>query len=187
MVLMQENTLEGAASLPWFLISEDSWTNVNVNDRRVLLPSDFLRELDEDSLLYVTDESGAEHELIKDDYDALVEKYGNDTTAVLPKEYSVVGDYIMLFPIPSVARQIRMRYYRKDTLPVDSVNFENRWLKYAADLLLAETGMVVAALHTKDDAAAGAFKVLRDKAYVRVMKDTVARIEANRMRMMGED
>lgn len=187
MVLVQQNTLEGGKTLPWFLVSEDSWTDVNVDLRRVLLPSDFLRELDEDSLLYITDDSGEEHELIKDDYDALVEKWGNDTTSTLPEAYSVVGDYIMLFPIPSVARQIRMRYYRRDEVPTDSASSENQWLKYASDLLIAETGMVVAALHTKDDAAAGAFKVLRDRAYNRFIADNTARTEANRMRSMGDD
>lgn len=188
MVLAQQTQLEGNEHLPWFLLSEEL-TTVTPSDgveRRVSLPTDFLREAEEQALLIV-DSEGVEHEVVKDDYDVLIQKHGYDATSDLPLEYALSGNYVHLFPIPSVQRKLRLRCYIRDAVPQDSTSSENKWLKYAADLLIAEAGIVVASQHLQDPEMAATFAGMQQRARNRLFKAGVARDEANRMRSAGDD
>lgn len=187
MVLAQQTQLEGGLTLPWFLLSEELTTQTPSDgvERRVSLPTDFIREAEEQALLIVADD-GSEKEVVKDDYDILVQKHGYDAQSTLPLEYALSGNYIHLFPIPTVQRTLRMRCYIRDAVPQDSTGSENNWLKYAADLLIAETGIVIASQHLKDPETAQTFVGMQTRARDRLFKASVARDEANRMRSAGD-
>jgi len=181
---VQETELEGGPILPWFLISEDTVAVMTIEERRLEVPDDFLRELDDEGALVLVKEDGSEQELIKKSYDELVSWHGLTTTADYPENYALVGKYFMLFPLPLKASTVRMRYYARDVVLNDD-NTENQWLKWATDLLLAATGYAVASKHIRDDEKAVEFSKDRDKAHGRLVVQHTARDEGNRDRSMG--
>lgn len=185
MELAQVN-LENGEFLPWFLLSEDATVASDAEERRVQVPTDFLREHDEGDLMF-QDAEGKWQPLDKDDYDILLAKWTFDGTGEFPEQYSIVGEYFTLFPTPTQSINLRLtKYYARDAAPTDT-SAENKWLKYAPDLLMNETGFIVASQHIKDMELAGVFKAGRDEALKKLFKAHVAREEANRMRSMGED
>lgn len=185
MELVQSTKLEQGPIKPWFLITEATDAVLTPNERRLQVPDDFLSELEEEGSLYIIDENGKEHELIKKAWDENVSWHGLDATSDLPKNYSLVGGYFMIFPIPLQARTVRMRYYASQPAPQDNNN-ENVWLKHASDLLIAETGLVMAGQHVQlDPDKVQRFQEMIGPAWDRINRENVSRAEANIDRRMG--
>lgn len=182
--LAQQNILEGGAFLPWFLISEDTTAELTVNERRLEVPSDFIRELDDEGGLSVIDEAGNEHVLEKKGWDELISWHGAAAVADVPENYALVGKYFMIFPLPRLGLTVRMRYYARQTVVNDDA-VETNWTKYAADLLLAHTGYHVATKHLSWPEKGAEFQAEISAALGRIITDTTARLEGNRARSMG--
>lgn len=182
----QQTKLEGGATLPYFIITENANTTTNLLDRRVRLPSDFIREVDEKPLVRKLD--GAEDVVLKKaSYDALVAKYGEETVGP-PEAYAVRGHYIMLFPKPDIEYTIEFPgYYAKQTAPIDSVSSENEWFKWANDLIVSEAGFIMASQYLKDPDLTQLFTGMIADARNRLFRMEVAREEANRNRFMDEE
>lgn len=140
-----QQDLELAPTLPWFLISEDSYIDTVSGEQRTPVPTDFLDETDEAVLRYVPTTPSAstpEVDLIKDNYDDLRKAFMDTTTGILkvgpPEAYALLGNYFRLFPTPDSTYRLRMIYYKQDTLL--TTNVENQWLKYIPLLLMGKAG-----------------------------------------------
>lgn len=178
-----QERLEQEEMLPWFLISEVSSILTTSNEERIPLPSDFLREIDEDSLWYydasATNEDDQWTALAKDDTEALRKAYPGSGS---PKGYSLIGDYFRIFPTPDAAYTLRMIYYEKATAL--TANIENDWLKHAAWWLIGEAGADIA-LSIGMSEAAQRFTEQAATSKRRVIIDTIAREESSRSRVKG--
>lgn len=187
-----QERLENGPIRPWFLKEDRAYTNTIIGESRVALPSDFLEE-DEDSALWYAPANGApDKEIIKEDLDFLIKNQGRYTgidededTVPLgrPLWYAISGDYFRLFPTPDDVYRIRMVYFKKDA-PLAS-NLENKWMKYAPWLVIAEAGMVVA-VSMRDKAAQAEFARMRQSAGITLNTQTEARLHANRNYVMGD-
>src|SRR3972149_1747021 len=125
-VLVQDTELEQGALLPWFLIDATKTAVLTVSNREVALPAGFLKELEEESSLLVTNTDSVEIDLIKKPYDELVNWHGISATSELPENYTLVGLKYLVFPIPTVALAVRHRCYLAD-VPVNDDTVENLW------------------------------------------------------------
>lgn len=181
--------LEKKATLPWFLLSEMAFISLTVNEERVLLPSDFLRET-EQSALYLHDASSSavntEDEYItlaKEDLDFLRRTLPGAGT---PSAYALDDSYFRLFPTPNQAAvdqfKLRQIYYKKGALL--TTNIENVWLEHFPWLLIGIGGAMVAA-GLRDRDAIGIFAAFEAKEYAIMVDDTEARKHAQRRYIMG--
>jgi len=185
MTVIQQN-LEGMAQLPWFLISEEATTVTTPGERRILLPQDFIREVEEQPLtLDLVDETEDDVKIHRFGYDEAFHEFGTAASGK-PFVYTIRGFYILLFPVPDDIYTLRLSgYYARQAPPTDNVSSENQWFRWASDLIMANTGMVMAALHIKDREKAQDFNVMQQTALARLEREQTAREEANRDRRMN--
>jgi len=182
MAMIQEN-LELGQLLPWWLIANDQALGVVANARTVATPTGFIREIDEQAWRLF--DSGVEHELVKKDYKELNTLWGSAATASLPQNYALLGGLFYVFPIPTADLSGSMSFYKKQPAPTDDAAATDAWLVNAPDLLIGETGVVIASQYLKDTELAGIFAALQTKAWMRINFENTARAEANRDRNMG--
>lgn len=186
--LAQDTLLEQNGRFkPWFLVSEFATAETVANDSRVELPEDFIGEVEEGGLYVLNPDSQKYVELVREDYDFLAEKYA-DATPSLPKEYSLDGDkYYRLFPTPDLIYTLRQRYFEKDVaFNLVADNSQNRWLKYASDLLLAIGGQQYASKHLQNQDLAIAFGLDVKLAWDRLKGEHEMREHSNRDYVMGD-
>lgn len=185
MNLAQQTVLEGAPYLPWFLVAEESTTLTVAGERRVVMPTDFIRQVDEERPLYYRDSEGENHELTKSAYDRLERWYGTIAQGV-PEAYAVRENYFLLFPKPDNAYTLMLPgYYSRQAAIVDGAE-ENQWLKWAPDLVLAVTGVQIAEKHIDlEPVKVAGFKQDIILATDRLSRMETAREEAGRHRRMG--
>lgn len=176
-----QTTLEHEAVLPWFLISELLSIATVTNEQRVLMPTGFLREIEEGALWrHDSSVSPAKWtELKKDDFDFLQVKQQG---AGPPQWYSLMGQYFRLYPTPDAVYPLKLVCYLADADL--STNIENLWLKHAPDILIADTGKGLAAdLGNKD--ALKRYGTDSLIAHARLNTETEARMHANRSYAVG--
>ena len=182
-----QTLLESGPTKPWFLISEDSYTDTESGESRVPVPTDFLQETDQAVLRYVPDDlTDGEVDLKKDDFDVLRKNYLDEDTGTIaegaPESYALVGDYFRIFPTPDDAYRLRMIYYKQDT--VLSSDVENGWLKWAPFLLIGKAGgMIASAL--RDPAAVGTFQRWEQEGRLLLASQSTDRDMANRDMQIG--
>lgn len=151
-----QNDLEAAEYLPTFLKTA-AFTDLSTaaDTETVAFPTGFLREIDEEPLIYYdsTADDNPYIELTKDDTGFLRQKYASisfSTTATrVPKAYSI-DTAIHIFPLVDGVYTLKWRYYKADTSLAAS-NIENSWLKYAHQLMIGTAGLKIAqGLRDKD-------------------------------------
>lgn len=184
----QQNYLEGAEFWPWFLLTETNTAFTSALERRVLLPSDFLAEW-EDGTLWRYDENSSDDkwiELKKTDFDAGLARYPGDDA---PVRYALDSSYFYLFPRPNDVYTLKMKYYRKDTLPSALAlgTDTNLWLTHASDWLMGEVGTIVATFHLGIPALEKPFQQQVARGRNRLLTLNIAREEQNSHRTLGED
>jgi hypothetical protein len=183
---MAQIQLESLEFLPWFLLTEMATAATIAFEERLALPSDFLREAEEDeATLWTVDNTTTpptKSFLSKSTYALLVEKYKNSTYQK-PLEYALVGQYFRLRPIPDVIYTVQFLYYAQAALL--TTNIENLWLKYAPDLVIANTGMLMSR-YPNDTVRYAMFAADYKIALDGLKKLDVARREANLERTMGD-
>lgn len=188
MVFVQETILEGDATLLWFLLTESATTQTVADEERVNVPVDFLMEWEEGAL-YITTDAGDVVNLVKDDWDRIKERI---TGSGQPEYYAIGGEYFLLRKVPDKAYTLQMRYYAKQTSLAGTYgeaagsggNVENRWLKYAADWLIAETGLIIANQYLQSEKMAQLFVAQQQKAKARLIAKDTAMKETNVQRFM---
>lgn len=184
MILYQQTVLEKGEIMPDFLVVRDASVTLTAANRRFTLPSDFLRELDEDETLWILDDDSVYNPMVKMGYFDGLDKWGSAATGSLPLDYSLEGLYGYTFPVPTVNRTLKMAYYGTGGTIADGAT-ETVWLKHASDLLIGGTGTIVNTLYVKDNDAAVYFAALETRARLRLLHEQTARQEAGRNRRMG--
>ena len=175
--------LEKGMTLPWFLRTEISSISTVAAEERVKLPSDFLRQWEEDPLWYYN----ADAEETADVWKALIkeelETLRNDLPGTgSPQAYSLDDSYFRIFPTPDAAYVLKMIYYKADALL--TTNVENLWLEHFPWLLIGIAGAPLAA-GLRDKEAVSVFAALEAKHHAKMVVDTEARIHAGRRYVMG--
>jgi hypothetical protein len=185
MQLAQETIMEGGPVLPWFIVTEEATVLTTPQERRVEVPEDFIREVDQEKPLMYRPASEADKVLDKKSFEEAMTWYGSNSEGP-PEVYAMRGDYFMIFPKPDAAYTLVLPgYYARQTAPADSTA-ENKWQKWASDLCIATAGKQIAEKHIKDDTGLGMmFEKDIALAYDRLNRMEVAREEANRDRRMG--
>lgn len=184
-----QERLEQSPELPWFLFLDTNVEGTNLttvaDTETVAVPDGFLREVEDlEYVLFVQDSSQDDPwvPLTKDDYSVLKARY---TGTGSPKHYDLLGDYLYLRKIPDDSYTLRLLYHGADDAIVAGTS-ENRWMKYASDWIMAETGFVITSTVVPMPSLMQAFAKEMNDAKTRVMNDTVARNEAARRRYMGD-
>lgn len=183
MQLVQEVTLEGTgAFLPWFLESLDNALVTVLASTEIALPTDFLAEIEGmPPALYVVDGTAQNWtDLHKDGRNTLLTKYPSTGA---PAEYHITASTLHIFPRSDAVYAIRFSYYAKDSLTGD----ENLWLKYAPDLMIAETGAVMAGKYLQNAGMEAQFRTDAQSARARLFTKHEAMQHVNRRYGMGED
>ena len=183
MQLVQEVVLEGTgAFLPWFLESTYSAQVTVLDSTDITLPTDFLAEIEgKPPALYVVDGTDQQWtDLHKDDLNVLLAKY---PAAGTPAEYVITVSHLRIFPRCDAVYNIKFAYYAKDALDGD----ENLWLKHAPDLMIAETGAVMAGKYLQNPEMETQFKNDAQNARTRLYTKHEAMQHTNRRYGMGED
>lgn len=171
-------TLERAPEKPWFLVSEDTFAPLTVDEPRLATPDDFLAEVDEATFKYRPDDwpTSQEVDLRKDEYDVLAREF-RGADAGEPVAYALLGDYFHFFPTPDDTYQVRLIYYQKDD--VLTTDIENRWLRNAPLLLMGSAGQLIAGGPIRDKDATAIFsqwiatglQLVRDENTVRELNN----------------
>lgn len=180
MDFIQRSVLERRAWLPWFLETELARASTQAGERRVALPPDFLMEIEEESLWIETTEGGL-IELKKTDYDRGMRALPGDGQ---PVAYALASGYFQFFPRPDAAYTLQMRYYAQGE-SITQANVEVSWLLHAADLVVAEVGLVIAERHLQNAALAASFRDAAAQALKTLQDRHVAMQEVNRNRLVG--
>lgn len=139
-LIAAQEELERQDFLPWFLRVELPVTLSEPNDARILLPENFIREW-EDSALYILKTDGKLAELEKQPLDDLTGFYRNSAPG-FPVAYALDNQYFRLFPTPDAQYNLRMFYYGHDDALTS--NIENKWLRYAPWMLIANALLLMA-------------------------------------------
>jgi hypothetical protein len=173
--------LEHTGEPPWFLLSFGVPMTMTAGVRTVSWPSNFLAEY-EDGGCWLTNSSGDLVRLDKGDYDESLAYYGTEEGQ--PVGYSTAGTAMQLFPIPDVVYPLSVDCFLADTPFSATANGSaNAWLSYAADVLLAKTGVRVA-LFIRDVELVQVFAGELAAAIKRMETEHIARMEINRNRTM---
>ena len=175
--------LERGAVLPWFLQTEVSSITTVVGEERVPIPSDFLREWEEDPLSYFVAGTGGDDdawtELAKEDLAFLRNAYPGSGA---PVAYALDVKYFRIFPTPSEIFTLKMIYYKSDV--VLSTNVENEWLKYYPYLLIGEAGRLFSPA-LRDKEATAQFSRWAAEGRALMLVENEARIHSSRRYVMG--
>ena len=167
---LKQVELEHAEVLPWFLLKTSTGLVTVAGTQTVTPPTDFLRESGDSNStgsIWLTTTDGSVEQLIKDYYDVLKGSTWLAATGQ-PTHYALMGSLFYLFPKADLAYALTQFYYGADTV-LSTDGTTNLWLANAPDLLIAETGVVVA-------------KFLRDQAAIQLFADDLNRAR-NRMRV----
>lgn len=184
-IVIQENLEQDSTFMPWFLLSETYTGTTTSGEERVELPPRFLQEY-EDGALYIINSAGDEVAMVRDDLDVIKKKHPGSGA---PRYYDIVGEYFVLRKIPDDVYTLKMRFYQGDGTDLsgsygDSNDVESIWLKWAAALVVAETGVVIASQYLQSDKMAAMFRMQAQEARDRLMRKTTLMQETNKQRHM---
>ena len=178
-----QDELEGGQELPWFLRSEVSSITTVADEERVPLPSNFLREWEDDHM-WVYDAAATEaadvwKPLLKLSLDQMRLDYPGTGE---PKAYATSGLYWRIGPVPDDVYALKTIYYKADTVLTSDV--ENMWLKYASDLMIGLAGQKIS-VPSRDAEAFAAFQQMEIKATNRLLIENIQHEQQNRSNQMG--
>lgn len=174
--------LEAGEELPYFLKSEYATIDTIADDERVVVPTDFLRELEDDEWMYYIDQSGTEDVWKPLDKVPPLEGRWRYPGEGEPKLFSLDNNYFRLYPTPDAVYRLTMQYYKKDD--VLNSDIENLWLKHRPFLMIGLAGMHVT-MGTRDNTAFQNFSALYQSEYTAMSNEETAREEANTTRQRG--
>jgi hypothetical protein len=145
--------LEEGELLPWFLKKIDTTSYVG-SAALDAVPADFIREdEEEEAWIQVNSVWGP---LKRDYYSRLAHDSDLGSGTGTPTHYALYGDTLYWFKAPDKAYSRKFFYYAQDA--VLSTNIENKWLRRASGLLIADTGLRVA-------------KILREPTYIQLLNE----------------
>lgn len=184
----EQEELERGATLPWFLLSEDTPFTLNpaappsATPVEVALPTGFICESDpeEGNLRFQQTVPGPQVFIDRLDY-AEAEKFFfsqrlalwdgdtefiDDSTTVptpgTPKNYVLRKNTVRFYPGPDKVYNLLWSFYAHDTR-LDGANVTNQWSSFAPWLLIGRAGLKIA-MSTRDKDAASAFTTILNGA-----------------------
>lgn len=179
-IKLTQETLERGLELPWFLKTNDATLVTVADTATVALPSDYLRDTDENPL-WIEDSNGDWNIVLKERFDVLkATNYENNPA--LPKNYALIRDDIHLFPTPDAVYSLDLYYFGADTTVTS--NIENQWLKYAPALIINSVGLEIAE-YSRDSGAIAYFTPKVVNAMDMLMRENISRDEAGAKPTMG--
>lgn len=178
-----QTKLEKGAVLPWFLQTEVASETTVSGEERVAIPTDFLREWEEDPLWYFVVGTGGDDdawtELAKEDLALARNKYPGSGP---PKVYVLDVSYFRIFPTPDDTYTLKMIYYKTDV--VLSTDVTNLWLTHLPYLMIGEAGRLFApGLRDKD--AVRQFLEWAAEGRREMLVENEARAHSSRRYVMG--
>ncbi len=181
-----QEQLQRGPTYPWFLLSENATIRMQLSDHRIPVPSDFIAEYEEGCLHYLPDEVGSDKiHLDKYSYEYLNDLYARDADGI-PAAYAKVGDYFIIYPLPDDLYNIEMKYYRKDTRPLDmDLGDTNKWLTNAPDAIIGKAGQYLCVAY-RDWGALDEFKMMeRDGRMIMAGQNTDHEVRNQDLQMGG--
>lgn len=158
-----QQRLESEATLPWFLQTRNSALQTTTNRAHVTLPYNWLRLREEwDLPVQLQKADGTWAALGVYSYDQLWEN--TSSTAGFPTAAAIDGLQLILGPKPDRVYQLQLAYYKKEPELTIGGIVSNAWLKYAFDLMVAETGLIVAQNYLGNTEAVQLFAAMAERA-----------------------
>ena len=180
MVLVQSTVLEGHHWFPWFLQKDLVGVSTAATVGTIALPTDYLGQI-EGRGLWITLPNGQLKKLVLGDYEELLAKYPGSS---IPEAWCIEDSFIHIFPTPDAVYPVNWRYFARD-IDMSLDNVETKWLKYAADLVLACVGRQLAEKHIQNPTLAQAFGQEIEPAWDRLAKQETVQQDTNRNSYMG--
>lgn len=178
MNFVQQQELERGPFYPWFLETEKAEVLCSADEMRLLLPTDFILEMDNDFL--AVENEGKSTSLIKVDRDIYPVE---DVPHGLPEAYDLRGKYFLLFPIPDKQYKLYMSYVARQ--PLLEEGGTNAWLEEAGQWFLGRVGENVSLNVLGDVELAQRFQHTAEQGKRLVRDLDLERSEVNRERRMG--
>lgn len=175
--------------IPWFLITEVASALTTIGEERILLPTDFVGEMEGFHLYYYNDDAASGEsawvELTKLD-ESMARSFtppeGDDEA--LPAGYFYSGGYWRIVPTPTAERSLKIIYAGQDTVLTTTPDITNKWLTYSPWLLMSAAGASMAG--SLRDASALQFFQGRMATEVRALwTQTEMRFQSNDRPVMG--
>lgn len=180
-LIAAQEELERQDFLPWFLRTEVMPLTTTIDEERLAIPDDFIREWEEGAL-YLVDSDGELVEIEKDTLTILRAQFKGAATGQ-PTDYAMDNAYFRLFPTPDAAYTLKLIYYAHAAEL--SSNIENAWLKNAPWMVISQAIMVLAP-GLRDTAAFNIAEKKFSSAKSDCVKSGEARdIEGRRLQMGG--
>lgn len=190
-----QNALEERAFLPWFLRTSDTIQNVLTSNEILLTGlTGFIRLQEEEELAVVDPTVAAISEPLKflrrdDSFQLFISReLGTASDAVtVPTHFYVADGFRVEFRprIPTTVQfSFRVAYYRSDPT-VPAVNLTTLWSRYAAQLLKAETGKLVA-MRLRDQTNLQRFSQDAAREMSTLMRRHQAQLDVQQEYVMGE-
>lgn len=177
-----QRELEGANTLPWFLLQQDQTVSLVKGTQSYALPTGFLRV--EDDFNVTSLEDGSSNKSVGPGflpYDECLDLYGF-TEEAKPEAVAIRQSNLWFFPIPDAAYTFTWHYYKKDA--VLTSNVENEWLKNVPDLIINMAGLR-AATRARDPDSAAIFKAEAERWRSWLATEITARREAHVRYVVG--
>ncbi len=178
-----QQIFERRAELPWFLLTEVSSISTTSGEERIPVPSDFLREWEEDPLWYFVAGTGSDADtwtqLEKDDLGTLRARF---KVPGPPKAYALDDINLRIFPEPDDIYTLKMIYFKTDQLLISDI--ENLWLTHLPYLMIGKAGAMLAGA-LRDTVAAQQFNVWQAEGFDLMRQDNEMRLHVNRRYVMG--
>lgn len=186
-LVLVQSRLEGGATLPWFLLTDEEEISTVLNTRSTALPDDYLRSWEYSRpARYVSDSSEDRYsELASGDYDELQAAYPLPASGP-PEAYTISGSSFDWFPLPDDVYPVRWRYYAAQTALNGTDSLTNAWTQNAGDVLLAELGIVCAEQYLRNAQLAKSFQTELIRAQSRLLVFDEARKQAIKDGIRGD-
>lgn len=182
-----QDQLEEDPELPWFLRFNDETLVTVADNHQLAVPTGFIRDAGED--FSVVDGDSESHSLVRDTKGYLKIRYQDPSDADieegLPRQYALINNVWFFYPRPDAAYVLSTVYYKKDD-PL-TTDIQNKWLQRLPEILIARSGLYIAA-GLRDDKAIAAFNALNTLATAKLNQTTTAHDQSgNKPVIGGED
>lgn len=181
-IIEAQNRFQRGHSLPWFLKQEDQTLSFVEGTASVALPSDFLRECEDQSPSWRLSDEDYPFFPEKKDWEDAFDAYAIAEDG-LAQVYVIRKTTFHVFPTPDRNYDITWGYYGADT-ELLSDSSTNQWLTHAPSLLIGAAGSILAQ-DTQNPEALSAFQAMMTTAWAELFAEGVEREDANRNYRLG--
>lgn len=171
--------------LPWFLEAVDERA-LTPNQFYLDLQSDFLKEVEETSMILTDPDSGAVSECVKR-IPAVVRARIAACSASIPNCYAIEGNRWLFAPKPIKAYRISIPYGRKSSIVLANDVEVTDWALHATQAVSHTVQEIVAGEHLQDDAMAAKYTRIALTAWKQFKDYANARKYTNLQISSGDD